>query len=180
MKFDVEAFKRHVSESFKEVAIWSAGEIQKAYKTAVQAFYDDYTPKQYRRTKSTFKASSGYNKSGEELVTQVGECAFEAGIKVDPGLIPGQPYYHTVDGERVPQDTAFIFSNTFDKGLHGFQSMSVRKKKYNSPWKYKLMRYVGGRNRGDPPKAKVDREYRAIGRQLQTRINSALKGLSLY
>ena len=194
LKFDVDKFMNHFSDALKETAEWAAGELQYAYEDAITAFYNDYSPHSYRRTFATYQASSGHRKSPSQLVIKNGKFNFEAGIKVDPGNIHGTPYYHYVDGHKTPQDTAFIFDNTFDKGLHGYNG-STFKQFYNkyfsdeivagkrAKWKHRMVVEYQGKKRkkrnATPPISLMEKSYKAIGRQIASKMSAAISGISL-
>ena len=90
-------------------------QIENAYENAIDKFYQDYTPRWYGRTHSTYLASSGYNYFGKN-VKQVGKNSFIAGIEVDSGLM-GSPY---------KADTSWVFSRTFERGIHGYTNKEAR------------------------------------------------------
>lgn len=181
--FDADKFRKHVKEAFRRVAEEAAQDIQNAYELSIDEFYKSYEPRRYRRTYSTYKASSGYGKNGKNLVIQTGEYAYEAGIMVNPSYIPGTPYYHYVNGVKTPQDTGFIFGNTFDEGLHGFQgykykqsiSSNWKDKKGNSiTWRHKQRWYYGNKERTTSPKEQMDRRFKDILKTVETKINRAM------
>lgn len=100
--------KRQFNAAVKDMAGQMTYTIESAYQGAIQAFYDDYYPKWYQRTYSTFEASDrandmfGYNQMGN---------IFESGIHVDPSFISGNPYR---------ADKGWVFERTFVQGIHGF------------------------------------------------------------
>lgn len=191
MSFDVEKFKQHISDSFKEVAIWAASEIESAYEDAVTAFYDDYDPHWYHRTESTYKGSSGYHKNPASLVQPYGEFGFESGIEVDSTYIPGSPYREHTTGGGTEITKEFIFNNTFLYGLHGYNDRSI-KSLYNSiyrdkkPWKHRMTRQQVSkdgsrtRKRADSPSQRTEREHKKIAKQIELKMNNALRGIDLY
>lgn len=83
-------------------------QIEAAYETVIQSFYDDYTPRWYDRTYSTYEAS---DHADDIFKTTPIDNGFEAGIKIDPSFINGKPYR---------ADTAWVFDRTFGKGIHGY------------------------------------------------------------
>ena len=83
-------------------------QIETAYEGIIQSFYDDYTPRWYDRTYSTYEASDHID---DMFKTVPIENGFEAGINVDPSFISGKPYR---------ADTEWVFDRTFGKGIHGY------------------------------------------------------------
>jgi len=82
--------------------------IESAYETVIQSFYDEYTPKYYRRTYSTYLASDKYN---DPFGFTSIESGYESGIGVDHENIPGRPY-------RASRN--WVFTRTFAEGIHGY------------------------------------------------------------
>lgn len=113
MEDPLEVIKAEIETKFNAAIIDMAAEttflIEAAYESVVQSFYDDYTPRVYQRTYSTYLGSDRYNDPFG--FTPVGDDAYEAGINVDPANIPGNPY-------RAKKE--WVFPRTFEEGIHGF------------------------------------------------------------
>lgn len=104
-------------------------QIQSAYETVIQSFYDDYTPRWYQRTYSTYEASDHADDPFKYTPISGGA---EAGILVDPSFITGKPYR---------ADTAWVFDRTFGKGIHGYFKWEM-KQWGQSRWKATNLKYV--------------------------------------
>ena len=103
-------FKKKYNKAVKEFAQEIAHEIERAYESVIDMFYEDYDPLYYRRTYSTYLASTGYNHLYEPWNFQhIGDSYF-VGINVDGSNIPGNPY-------RAYKH--WVFDRTFYKGIHG-------------------------------------------------------------
>ena len=96
------------------------GEVMtKLYKRAIDQFYDDYTPRVYKRTHQTYatgiRGEYPYNEYSAQKVD----------IKtIDGGN--GRRITLTIDSARIPPDTYankdqdWVFGRTFLEGIHGF------------------------------------------------------------
>ena len=112
-----EVFNEAVQEFTHEV-LWT---IENMYETAIEAFYNDYTPLYYQRTGSTWYGSSGAETLfSSQNIKRVGENIWDVGIEVDPSFIPGEPYRANTD---------WVFARTFNKGIHGIYRGKVWGKK---------------------------------------------------
>ena len=64
-KDPIEAIKKDIEAKYKKALEEFAGEmsyqVEAAYESVVQSFYDDYTPKYYDRTESTYKFSDHFD-----------------------------------------------------------------------------------------------------------------------
>jgi len=104
-------------------------QIESAYKSIIQSFYEDYTPRWYQRTFSTYEASD--HEDDPFKYTPISGGA-EAGIHVDPSFITGKPYR---------ADTAWVFDRTFGKGIHGYFKWEM-KQWAPQTWKNMNRKYV--------------------------------------
>ena len=115
----LEMIKADIEQKFQLACVEMAAEmtwrIESAYESVIQSFYDDYTPKFYDRTYSTYQASNRYDDPFG--FTPVGN-GYEAGIIVDHENIPGRPYR---------ADKHWVFTRTFNEGIHGFFRWEYRK-----------------------------------------------------
>lgn len=100
--------KPRFDKALKSTAEEVSFEIEKTYEDCIQSFYEDYEPMYYRRTLSTYLASSNYNDIFK--IDEIGNSAFRAGITVDAHNIHGDPYR---------ADKEWVFNRTFEKGIHG-------------------------------------------------------------
>lgn len=176
-EFNAAKFKQHVKEVLREVAEDVAFDIEMAYEKSIDEFYNDYSPRKYKRTYSTYLASTGYN--NKNMVVQNGEYSFIAGIDVSPFNIPGSPYREHITSSGIAVTKDFIFSNTFDKGLHGFQSGEYKKKFADEhdwadgkKWKNRSTRIVNSVSRSNPPEEAMRRRFKEIVRSIEPRMRS--------
>lgn len=98
-------------------------QIEQAFETAISKFYSDYDPSSYDRTDSMFLLSSGYN-DYSTLSKKNGKFRYEAGIRVSPDNVPGNPYAKN-PRHGIPVDPAFVFDVSYLKGIHGFNRKNV-------------------------------------------------------
>lgn len=133
------------AETVEQLMIEYIGEeialrMKKAYIRVINAFYDDYEPKRYKRTWSTYQASNANKANSLADFLKNGDVKFSsnangrrvrAGIKVNADNIKGTPYYRLfgednrflgdpVFSRHTPVDTKVVFYNTFVKGKHGY------------------------------------------------------------
>ncbi len=128
-------------------------EIENAYETIIERFYNDYSPISYNRTYSTYLASDSFENPFS--YTQMGNTYF-SGINIDPSFINGKPYR---------ADTGWVFERTFEKGIHGINRNTVinrNKKRYGDDvWKVKHI----PKNMKPAPKQLMDKEFKRITRK---------------
>lgn len=114
-----------IRQAAKVVAEQANRDIEQMFEDSVDDFYEDYTPKQYKRTHSTYMGSDQYYTPTPPLG---GKRVFEAGIEVSADNIYGEPYQHArIRGEGsaiVGADKEYVFERTFAKGLHGKRSIA--------------------------------------------------------
>ena len=113
------------NDAVKEMAYEALYEIENMYETAIEKFYDDYTPIYYNRTGYTMYASSGYpqfnNLFDPHNISEQGSNMWNARITIDSSYIPGNPYR---------ADKHWVYKRTFLRGIHGIsQSQYFGKKK---------------------------------------------------
>lgn len=121
-------FKPAIRKALKETAEELAFEIENAYEKAIDAFYDDYDPRSYDRTYSTYLASTGYNDPfSPKNVREDGEDSYLAGIHVSARYMPKKPYR--------AKNKFWVFQRTYEKGIHGVNRNDAieRKEKHWSP-----------------------------------------------
>lgn len=81
--------------------------IAKEYVSAIEKFYNDYTPIYYQRGYNLYKANSAiYNGSYKKI----SQSHYIAGITADSDYIGANTYN---------QDTDLVFDITYNKGIHG-------------------------------------------------------------
>ena len=113
---DCKKIIRDIKKRLKKAAELTAEEItfqiQSAYESVIQQFYEDYLPMFYERTYSTYMASNRWDNpfyvhnDGDYLI---------GGIKVSSNFIPGNPY---------KAQKGWVFHRTFDLGIHGIDLTS--------------------------------------------------------
>jgi hypothetical protein len=142
-------------------------EIETAYESAINKFYADYTPSLYDRTYSTYAASDHYMDKGN-VITSGNDLI--AGITVASDNIPGEPYYKYWGKHKGrPMNKNYVFSRTYEKGIHGIniKFKSVMNKNFNKEDKivadvFKALDIpVGEQNGGvkwDPPALRYNEE----------------------
>ena len=133
----LEEVKEKADKACQMVAKETGDEIQDAYNESVENFYSAYSPSVYKRTESTYKASTG--RHGRRW-WRMGEMHYKFGIKVDPGLM-GEPYNVGNHGwaKHGVATAAFVFGRTWDQGIHGFtrdyfMMMNSFREQYDDPW----------------------------------------------
>lgn len=115
----MEMIRKDIESKFDMTCAKMAAEmtwrIQSGYESVVQSFYDDYTPRFYNRTYSTYLASDRESDPFGFTPTSDG---YNAGIIVDHENIPGSPYR---------ADKHWVFTRTFKEGIHGFFQWEYKK-----------------------------------------------------
>lgn len=121
----IKYIKSAATEATEEMAYQVSTDIERMFRDAVSQFYYSYTPRAYKRTFSTYQASSNYENMGRYKITGNN---FEAGISVDPSNIQGQPYHNHWGKDRgKPMDTEWVFNRTFYEGIHGILKHDIDK-----------------------------------------------------
>lgn len=100
--------KKKMNIAVQHMAEDVAFQIEEIYESAIQMFYEDYAPRYYQRTYSTYEASSGAH-SPLDTVKAI-DNGYQGGIYVDPSYIEGNPY-------RASKD--WVLPRTFVEGIHG-------------------------------------------------------------
>lgn len=126
IRIDIEA---RFNMAIADMATLMTYQIESAYQSIIQSFYDDYTPRWYQRTYSTYEAS---DHADDPFKYTPFEGGAEAGISVDPSFITGKPYR---------ADTAWVFDRTFGKGIHGYFKWEM-KQWASHTWKSMNRKYV--------------------------------------
>lgn len=90
-------------------------EIQNEFKETTTEFYEEYAPRSYRRTYSTYALSDKGAKSPEVI----GKDTFIGGIEVNSSYIGGNPYKADLD---------WVVDRTWNKGYHGSPKVKKGKK----------------------------------------------------
>lgn len=109
-----ENIERRYKKAVLAVAEEVTAQIQTAYVSAVAKFYAEFTPNSYNRTFSTFTASDHYPSLNTAPPYDNG---FEAGIRVGPENIDGNPYR---------ADKEWVFERTFVEGIHGYTRIEAQ------------------------------------------------------
>ena len=107
--------KEKVKLCLSDAAYEISFEIEKAYESAIDAFYASYTPRLYDRSYSTYEGSdshSNYKKHIPETkdMKEIGNIIeATAGIKVSSEYV-NAPYKDPID---------YVFERTYLRGIHG-------------------------------------------------------------
>lgn len=124
--------KKKTDKALKKAAIEVAGEMQRDFNMSLNQFYDAYHQKQYRRTYSTYKASSGNDAAGhftdpKKMVTG-GDGTYIVTLTVDGGRLPANAYpsntgLNKEGGDKI--SASEIFTRVWDEGIHGFTAFEI-------------------------------------------------------
>ena len=106
---------KQYESAIKQVAEEVSFQVESAYESVIDMFYNDYTPRWYERTGSTYRASDHVDDMSK--ITKVGD-EYLSGIIVDSENINGNPYR---------ADTDWVFERTFVRGIHGFTAHEGRR-----------------------------------------------------
>lgn len=166
-KDPLEAVRADIEKRYNDAMVKMAEEmtyqIESAYESVVQQFYNEYTPRSYDRTYSTYLGSDKYNNLFGYTPIENG---YESGIIVDSNNIPGNPY-------RAEKD--WVFERTFSEGIHGYfkveyeQWMNERFKKYKWSKKKtarekerieKMLKHAP--KKSSPPQKEMDRKFKQL------------------
>lgn len=136
-------FNKAISEMADEVTF----QIDSAYETVIDKFYNDYTPKWYDRTYSTYEAARPLYD-----FMHIGD-SYWAGIQVDSAnILSANPY-------KMPKN--WVFDRTFYKGVHGITASEVRS--WNrGRHRTEEIRIKAPKQMRPTPKALMDKEFKNI------------------
>lgn len=99
------------------------GEVIEAYNESIDMFYNDYTPKKYDRTYSTYKASD--NGANNYISASGTSVNMRCGIMLYPENL-GSPY---------KDPASVVYPRTFQGGIHGFPRIATLPPQYVfGPW----------------------------------------------
>lgn len=112
----IEGLTKIFNDAVEDMAHEVLWEIEHIYESAIDRFYADYNPLYYNRTGATFVASSGYYNLFSPQNIMGGNGNWTAGITVNSQFIPSGTYR---------ADTDWVFSRTFNKGIHGINRGKV-------------------------------------------------------
>lgn len=162
MKKVEKGLKKALEETAEDILF----EIEKAYEDTVDDFYDDYDPRWYKRTHSTYLASSGYDDLyNDKNFHRIGEDDYRVGINVSSGNIPGNPYRSKwrpeEGGQKKQVDKEWVFRRTFDEGIHGKTSTKNLKKNR----KYFESTVTSIKPMSPTPKKRMDERFAKISNQ---------------
>ena len=115
--------------------------IEIMYGNVIDAFYNSYEPKYYKRTFSTYYGSNLYDNDNINNPSKVGND-FIAGIEVTSDNIPGHPYNRSKKDK--PNKTEWVFNRTYQLGIHGTTQIEKRHWGKNNYWD-KYRRIVQGK-----------------------------------
>lgn len=147
--------EKRFKSAIKDMADDVAFEIEKAYETVIEEFYNDYpNPVSYERTYSTYLGSNAYDDIFGQGIQQFGDSYF-AGINVSSSNIPGDPY-------RAYK--GWVFERTFYKGIHGINKKDKdRMNKYRGKgYEKDLIRVKVIKNMSPTPKSRMDTRFKNI------------------
>lgn len=103
-----------MDDALEKIAVEVGYEIEELYESVIEQFYNDYHPRRYRRTFSSFLGSDSYALMQDPVMQDDG---YIVGVSVSPNTIPGEPY-------RAKKD--WVFERTFRKGYHGYKNIEIR------------------------------------------------------
>lgn len=148
------------SEDFHE-------KISAAYDKTIDKFYSDYSPLWYKRTYSTYKASStnAFGLWNDEDFIDEGD-SFTVGTRVSPEFIPGNPYLHK-SGKKGYAQKEWVFKNTFKLGVHGIWAFKEKERTRIKRFKSKngeriFMTMRTMKNTIPAPQTSMDEEFNRI------------------
>lgn len=78
-----------------------ADDVKELARASIQEWYDAYSPSSYRRTYSTFAAST--------RICNIGKTVAVAGVRIMPSNVP----------DMYKDGVAYVFPRTFSQGIHG-------------------------------------------------------------
>ena len=108
--------KRKQKKAVKRTAKRVTERIQSEFKNATTDFYDEYNPKSYDRTFSTYALSDNYG--GIESPEPFGDGGYLAGIEVNSSNIGENPYRADLD---------WVVDRTWNKRIHGIETIKHKK-----------------------------------------------------
>lgn len=138
--------------ALKELAEEITYQIENSYETVIDKFYEDYSPRYYDRTYSTYIGSDHYDDMFN--FQQLGDT-YLAGINVSSSNIPGSPYR---------ADTDWVFDRTFYGGIHGInRTDKIRMNKTRGRgYEKDLINITTIKNMHPAPKVLMDKEFKRI------------------
>lgn len=137
IKADIE---KKYKKDLEEFAAEMSYQVEAAYESVVQSFYDDYGPNNgepwyYKRTYSTYKFSDHYD--DEFAFTPFGD-EYEYGITANTDNVSGNPYR---------ADKNWVFERTFGQGIHGFFRTELNEWKANRVVSLQYEYTMAGKNK---------------------------------
>lgn len=110
--------KIKIEKALKNAARDITSDLEKAYESAVDAFYASYSPVYYHRDYNTYLASDTWNDYDCEKNLQWEKSngniiGFKTGIKVSSNYITGSA------GSPYKDPTDYVFERTYYYGIHG-------------------------------------------------------------
>lgn len=155
--------EKKFNSAVKEMAEEMNFQIESAYESVIQKFYDEYTPRSYERTYSTYLGSDKYdNLFGFTPV----DDGYEVGVRVGDENIPGNPY-------RAEKD--WVFRRTFEEGIHGYFKVEYQQWYADRVKKHKWSKKKAAREKAradkmiahaprksTPPKKNMDAKFKKL------------------
>lgn len=122
----IDGLKKMFNDAVKELSEEVLFQIESAYESNIDRFYNDYNPLYYNRTYSTYLASSGYSNLFSPQNINPIEGGFMVGIGIDSNNISGNPYR---------ADTDWVFNRTYMKGIHGINATNLFSNTYEKKFR---------------------------------------------
>lgn len=99
--------RKKVQQAMADAAYDIAFDIQAAYESSIEAFYNDFSPSYYNRTYATYTGSDSAENYSKNI--KVTDKDFRAGIHVGSEFVQAD-YKDPID---------YVFSRTYEEGIHG-------------------------------------------------------------
>lgn len=171
---EMETLRKNIMVGLYNAAVEIEARLREAYVYAIDRFYDDYYPKKYERTYSTYAAADFIN-SPEDLWYSGGhkveagygashvrrtDKGYDAKIEISSDFIPGNPY-------RAKAGKEWVFGRTWEKGIHGYTRNDVigTNKTRDRYTRWKVNQKDAPRVMKKPPKRLMDSDFKKIAKR---------------
>lgn len=167
LTFD-EILEKAVEATAEDVAL----EVEKAYEEVIELFYKSYTPRnngpyRYKRTKSTFYGSSGYDTLYSSNNIYRENDIYITGIDVSPEFMRNNPLGYNPYRADL-NSPAWVFWRTFDQGIHGFTAEEAKQwskkthiNRHGMVSKFKMPKRIPTKMK-ESPKVLMDKKFKEI------------------